>query len=68
MFVFDFHDLPPELVPHILSHLQRPCHLAQACLVDRSFYRDAIPLLYERPAIYAWHRDGKTKGLSQYFV
>ena len=61
MFVFDIHDLPPELIPHILSHLQKPSHLAQACLVNRTFHLETIPLLYERVAIYAWHKDGKKK-------
>ena len=61
MSVFDIHDLPPELIPHILSHLQKPAHLAQVCLVSRSFYEEAVPLLYERLAVYAWHKDGKKK-------
>jgi len=56
-----FLDLPPELVPTVLSHLLKPHHLASTCLVSRTFYQFAAPLLYERPSIYPWQREGKAK-------
>ncbi|KAI9060041.1 hypothetical protein FKP32DRAFT_1613869 [Trametes sanguinea] len=56
-----FQDLPVELLPLVLQHVVRPSHLAALCLVNKSFYTFAVPLLYERVFIYAWHKEGKTK-------
>ncbi|RDB17281.1 hypothetical protein Hypma_001720 [Hypsizygus marmoreus] len=56
-----FLDLPIELLPLILSNLPKPHHLASACLVNKAFHIFAVPNLYERASIYAWHRDGKRK-------
>ncbi|KAI0357708.1 hypothetical protein OH77DRAFT_1494614 [Trametes cingulata] len=56
-----FEDLPVELLPLIMQHVVRPSHLATLCLVNKTFYGFAVPLLYERVFIYAWHREGKAK-------
>ena len=56
-----FLDLPVELLPLILQYIIRPSHIAALCLVNRYFHAFAIPQLYERAFIYAWHTDGKTK-------
>ena len=56
-----FLDLPLELLPVIMQQLVRPSHFAALCLVNRSFYRFAVPYLYERAFIYAWHKEGKAK-------
>ncbi|OSD01016.1 hypothetical protein PYCCODRAFT_1370033 [Trametes coccinea BRFM310] len=56
-----FQDLPVELLPLVLQHVVRPSHLAALCLVNKSFYTFAVPLLYERVFIYAWHKEGKAK-------
>ncbi len=56
-----FADLPLELLPAIIQHVVKPSHLAAVCLVDHRFYEFAIPLLYERVFIYAWHKEGKAK-------
>ncbi|KAH9903262.1 hypothetical protein C8Q73DRAFT_742398 [Cubamyces lactineus] len=56
-------DLPVELLPLVISHIVRPSHLAALCLVNKTFYTFAIPLLYERVFIYAWHKEGKAKAL-----
>ncbi|EPT01925.1 hypothetical protein FOMPIDRAFT_1160757 [Fomitopsis schrenkii] len=56
-----FLDLPLELLPVIMQQLVRPSHFAALCLVNRSFYAFAVPYLYERAFIYAWHKEGKAK-------
>ncbi|KAL5514673.1 hypothetical protein ACEPAG_1989 [Sanghuangporus baumii] len=56
-----FIDLPVELLPLIIQHVLRPSHLAQICLVNKDFHKSTVPLLYERPAIYAWHREAKSR-------
>ncbi|KAI0708567.1 hypothetical protein C8Q76DRAFT_626883 [Earliella scabrosa] len=56
-----FQDLPVELLPIIVQYVVKPSHLANLCLVNQSFYTFAIPLLYERVFIYAWHKEGKAK-------
>ena len=56
-----FKDLPLEIIPLIVRHVVRPQHLAQICLVDKAFYSAAIPLLYERTSVFAWHKNAKTK-------
>ncbi|KAI8989017.1 hypothetical protein BD414DRAFT_485715 [Trametes punicea] len=56
-----FQDLPVELLPLIIQHVVRPSHLATLCLVNKAFYAFAVPLLYERVFIYAWHRESKVK-------
>ena len=56
-----FADLPIELLPSIVQHIVRPSHLGALCLVNQSFYKFTIPLLYERVFIYAWHKKGKAK-------
>ncbi|CAK5282490.1 unnamed protein product [Mycena citricolor] len=57
----NFTDLPLDILPHILIHLVRPQHLANACLVNRSFYAFGIPFLYHRATIYSWHKAWKDK-------
>ncbi|KAI5119999.1 hypothetical protein M0805_004442 [Coniferiporia weirii] len=57
----DFADLPLEIIPFISQHLLRPQHLAQACLINKNFYSYTVPFLYERIAIFAWHKNGKKK-------
>ncbi|EJD01906.1 uncharacterized protein FOMMEDRAFT_68396, partial [Fomitiporia mediterranea MF3/22] len=54
-------DLPLELLPLIVQQIIRPHHLTQLCLVNKDFYSCAVPLLYERTAIFAWHREGKKR-------
>ncbi|KAI0634610.1 hypothetical protein C8Q77DRAFT_1217663 [Trametes polyzona] len=56
-----FSDLPVELLPLVVQHIVRPSHLAALCLVSKTFYNFAVPLLYERVFIYAWHKEGKAK-------
>ncbi|KAI0324544.1 hypothetical protein GY45DRAFT_1349369 [Cubamyces sp. BRFM 1775] len=56
-----FSDLPVELLPLVVSHIVRPSHLATLCLVNKTFYTFATPILYERVFIYAWHKEGKAK-------
>ncbi|KAH9931561.1 uncharacterized protein B0H18DRAFT_989967 [Fomitopsis serialis] len=56
-----FLDLPLELLPVIMQQLVRPSHFAALCLVNKAFYTFAIPYLYERAFIYAWHKEGKAK-------
>ncbi|EMD36761.1 hypothetical protein CERSUDRAFT_65561 [Gelatoporia subvermispora B] len=58
-----FQDLPVELLPLVFQHVLRPDHFASLCLVNKTFYEHAVPRLYGRVYIYAWHRDGKTKVL-----
>ncbi|KAI0649755.1 hypothetical protein C8Q79DRAFT_997801 [Trametes meyenii] len=57
----NFEDLPIELLPLVLQHIVRPSHLASLCLVNAAFCSFAVPLLYERVFIYAWHKEGKAK-------
>ena len=59
--VAHFNDLPVELLPLVVSHIVRPSSLATLCLVNKTFYTVAVPLLYERVFIYAWHKEGKAK-------
>ncbi|PPQ99304.1 hypothetical protein CVT24_009172 [Panaeolus cyanescens] len=56
-----FLDLPVEILPEILTYVIKPHHLAAACLVNQTFRRFAVPLLYESIRIYSWHREGKAK-------
>ncbi|KAI0752600.1 hypothetical protein C8Q80DRAFT_1217127 [Daedaleopsis nitida] len=56
-----FLDLPVELLPDIVQHVVKPSHLAALCLVNQSFHTFAVPHLYERVFIYAWHKEGKAK-------
>ncbi|KAL5497830.1 hypothetical protein ACEPAH_2761 [Sanghuangporus vaninii] len=56
-----FVDLPVELLPLIIQHVLRPSHLVQLCLVNKDFHESTVPVLYERPAIYAWHREAKNR-------
>ncbi|KAI1787138.1 hypothetical protein LXA43DRAFT_1167597 [Ganoderma leucocontextum] len=58
-----FIHLSVELLPIVVQHIVRPSHLAAICLVNQSFYfyTFALPLLYERIFIYAWHKEGKVK-------
>ncbi|KAF9026810.1 hypothetical protein BDZ89DRAFT_987670 [Hymenopellis radicata] len=56
-------DLPLDILPVILSHIEHPRHLFHTCLVNRSFYQIAAPQLYRRIAIYSWHKQGKTKAI-----
>ena len=56
-----FSDLPIDLLPFILRHIVKPSHLALCCLVNSTFSSFAIPQLYERIYIYAWHKQGKLK-------
>lgn len=57
----EFLDLPQELLPLIISHIVKPQHLANLCLVNKQFYDFSIPLLYDQIYIYAWHKQGKAK-------
>ncbi|KAK0451597.1 hypothetical protein EV421DRAFT_1702856 [Armillaria borealis] len=56
-----FLDLPLDILPLVLSHLQNTQHLALTCCVNKTFYQFAAPRLYERISIYSWHKHGKTK-------
>jgi len=56
-----FLDLPLELLPVILSHLQKPYHLSSTCLVSKTFHQFAATKLYERASIYSWQKEGKAK-------
>ncbi|KAJ7136668.1 hypothetical protein C8R44DRAFT_608018 [Mycena epipterygia] len=60
----EFLDLPLELLPHILSQLPKPQHIAAACRVNRVFHQFGIPRLYERASIYSWHKHAKAKVVS----
>jgi len=56
-----FLDIPLELLPVIFDSVVRPQHLASLCLVNKSFNEFAIPSLYQRVYIYAWHKEVKSK-------
>ncbi|KIJ55544.1 hypothetical protein M422DRAFT_63582 [Sphaerobolus stellatus SS14] len=56
-----FLDLPLELLPLILSHIVKPQHLVECCLVNKEFNDFGTPQLYSRIYIYAWHKNGKAK-------
>ncbi|KAK0205246.1 hypothetical protein DFS33DRAFT_1326848 [Desarmillaria ectypa] len=56
-----FLDLPLDILPLVLCHLQNTHHLALTCRVNKIFYQFAAPILYERISIYSWHKHGKTK-------
>ncbi|KAL5520814.1 hypothetical protein ACEPAF_2817 [Sanghuangporus sanghuang] len=56
-----FVDLPVEVLPLIIQHVLRPSHLVQLCLVNKDFHESTVPVLYERPAIYAWYREAKNR-------
>lgn len=62
-----FTDLPVELLPLVFDFVIKPYHLAQCCLVNKTFTSFAIPQLYKRIYIYAWHKDGKIKVRSFFF-
>ncbi|KIK35261.1 hypothetical protein CY34DRAFT_17141 [Suillus luteus UH-Slu-Lm8-n1] len=56
-----FVDIPLELLPIIFDSVVRAQHLAFLCLVNKSFNEFAIPRLYKRVYIYAWHTKAKAK-------
>lgn len=56
-----FQSLPPELLPVIIGHILRPEHLHSVCLVNRTFYVFAHPVLYERIVIRPWQWHAKRK-------
>lgn len=56
-----FVDIPLELLPIIFDSVVRAQHLAFLCLVNKSFHEFAIPRLYKRVYIYAWHTKAKAK-------
>ncbi|KAJ6537371.1 hypothetical protein DFH09DRAFT_1042451 [Mycena vulgaris] len=57
----EFLDLPIELLSDILPQLTKPQHIEAACRVNKSFYQVLVPRLYERAAIYSWHKHAKAK-------
>ncbi|KAJ7653893.1 hypothetical protein DFH06DRAFT_1416621 [Mycena polygramma] len=57
----EFLDLPLELLSQILSHLAKPQHLAYACRVNKTFHQFGVSRLYERAAIYSWHKHAKAR-------
>ncbi|KAJ6471147.1 hypothetical protein C8R47DRAFT_1054609 [Mycena vitilis] len=57
----EFLDLPLELLSQILSHLAKPQHLAYACRVNKAFHLFGVSRLYERAAIYSWHKHAKAR-------
>lgn len=62
-----FLDLPLELLPEIVQCIVKPHHLAQLCLVNKTFHLFAAPRLYERVYIYSWHREGKNKACRVFY-
>jgi hypothetical protein len=54
-----FEDLPLELLPLIVVHLLSPEHLSSLCLVSRTFYHFSVSILYNRIAIFPWHKFSK---------
>ena len=56
-----FRDLPVELLSPILSYVLKPNHLSNVCRVSRDFYDAAIPKLYLKVTVFAWHKDVKTR-------
>lgn len=56
-----FSDLPVDLLPLILEQILKASHLAQICLVNKTFYDFAVSQLYARIIIRHWYRDVKTK-------
>ncbi|KAG2134800.1 hypothetical protein DEU56DRAFT_404161 [Suillus clintonianus] len=56
-----FVDIPLELLPLIFDSVVRAQHLAFLSLVNKSFNEFAIPRLYQRVYIYAWHTEAKSK-------
>ncbi|KAK7435499.1 hypothetical protein VKT23_019621 [Stygiomarasmius scandens] len=63
-----FNDLPLELLPVILSFIPNPRSLTRTCLVNKIFYQFAIPKLYERISMYAWHKHGKERVIQLFIV
>ncbi|KAF9011769.1 hypothetical protein BDQ17DRAFT_1344798 [Cyathus striatus] len=57
----EFTNLPLELLPCVLYHLQKSHHLTSTCLVSKIFYQFSVPELYRRASIYSWHREAKIK-------
>ncbi|KAG1737583.1 uncharacterized protein EDB91DRAFT_1290700 [Suillus paluster] len=57
----EFIDIPLELLPVIFDSVVRPHHLTSLCLVNKSFNEFAIPRLYQRVYIYAWHTEATSK-------
>ncbi len=56
-----FCDLPVELLSPILSYVLKPNQLSNICRVNRYFYDAGIPKLYFKLAVFAWHKDVKTR-------
>lgn len=56
-----FRDLPVELLSPVLSYVLNPNQLSNICRVDKYFYDAAIPKLYFKVAVFAWHKDVKTR-------
>ncbi|KAF8639215.1 hypothetical protein AX17_001700 [Amanita inopinata Kibby_2008] len=56
-----FSDLPVELLSPIFSYLLKPHQLATVCQVSKTFYDFAIPRLYNKVAVFSWHKDVKTR-------
>lgn len=53
--------LPLELFPVIFENILKPSQLATCCLVSKAASSFAIPLLYDRILIYAWHKGAKIR-------
>jgi hypothetical protein len=54
-------DLPFDLLPVILAHLEHPRLWYTASLVNKSFYGFTVACLYRQISVYSWHKHGKTK-------
>lgn len=57
--------LPVELLSPILSYVLKPNHLFNICRVSRHFYDAAVPKLYFKVTIFAWHKDAKTRASAE---
>ena len=57
-------ELPLDILPEILFFLEKPSHLASACLVNKTFHKFAVRQLYDRIAIHSWHKDAKKRAIA----
>ncbi|KAJ8700578.1 hypothetical protein PTI98_003591 [Pleurotus ostreatus] len=53
--------LPLELFPVIFQNILKPSQLATCCLISKAASAFAVPLLYDRILIYAWHKGAKIR-------
>ncbi|KAG8703946.1 hypothetical protein FRC09_003855 [Ceratobasidium sp. 395] len=53
--------IPSELFHEIFKHVEPRAELTQCCLISKTCYLYATPLLYEWIYVYTWHTDAKKR-------